>query len=136
MGSLLALDLRDYLASGQGETVIAGRLPTDPPRAIGVRETGGMPSSHTMSSGPGQAVMEWPTVQVFSRAATYQASAQIAQNVHGLLDGLRARIINGTWYHWVEAMQQPFFLEDDENGRPIFACNYLIAKARSTSTST
>lgn len=136
MGTLLALDLRDYLASGQGETVVAGYLPTEPPRAIAVRETGGVPSVHTMSSGPGAAYVERPGVQVLSRAATYAATAQIAANVHHLLDGFRPRTINGTSYEWAEALQQPFELDRDENGRIIFACNYLITKARSTSTST
>lgn len=136
MGTLLALDLRDYLASGQTATVMAGYLPTEPARAVAVRETGGMPSVHTMSSGPGLAYAERPTVQVLSRAATYEATAQIAANVHHLLDGLRPRTINGTAYEWAEALQQPFELERDDNGRIIFACNYLITKARSTSTST
>ena len=136
MGSLFAIDLRDYLASGQSETVIAGYLPTEPARAVAVRETGGLPSTHTMSSGPGLAHLEWPTAQILSRAATYQAAAQIAANVHHLLDGLRERTINGTSYHWSQAMQQPFELDRDENGRIIFACNYLVAKALSTSTST
>ena len=136
MGSLFALDLRDYLASGSGETVTAGRLPAVPDRAIGVIETGGLPSSHAMAGVPGVALLEWPTTQVLSRATTYQAAAQIATNVHRLLDGLRPRTINGTAYEWAQALQQPFYLEDDANGRVIFACNYLVAKALSTSTST
>jgi len=138
MGTLFALDLRDYLACGLGaaETVTAGRLPAVPDRAVGVIETGGLPSTHAMASGPGLALLEWPTTQVLSRAATYQAAAQIAANVQHRLDGLRARTINGTAYEWAQALQQPFYLEDDANGRVIFACNYLVAKARSTSTST
>lgn len=136
MGTLLALDLRDYLASEQSETVTAGRLAADPDRQIGVIETGGLPSTHAMAAAPGQASLEWPTVQILSRAPTYQAAAQIAANAHHALDGLRPRTINGTQYEWAQALQQPFFLEDDVNGGVIFACNYLIAKARSASTST
>jgi len=136
MGTLLALDIRDLLASGQGETVTAGRLAAVPDTAIGVIETGGLPSTHTMQSGPGLAQLEWPRVQVLSRASTYRKAAQMAQNAHHLLDGLRPRTINGTQYHWAEAVQQPFLLETDENGRTVMACNYQIAKALSTSTST
>ncbi len=136
MGTLLALDLRDYLASGQSESVTAGRLPAVPDRAIGVLETGGLPSAHTMVSGPGQAVMEFPRVQILSRAPTYQAARQMAENAHHLLDGFRPRLINGTAYEWIEAAQQPFLLDEDANGRVIIACNYQVAKARSTSTST
>ena len=136
MGSLFTIDVRDYLASGQGETVTAGQLPIEPARAIGVRRTGGLPSTHTMSSGPGNAHLEWPTVQILSRAPTYQAAEQIATNVHHLLDGLRPRTINGTAYEWAQALQQPFELDRDENGRVIFACNYVIAKVKDTSTST
>jgi hypothetical protein len=136
MGTLLALDLRDYLSSGQGETVIAGRMPPMPDRVIGVLETGGLPSVHAMADGPGQALLEYPRVQVVSRATTYQTAAQMAANVHHLLDGFRARTINGTAYEWIEAVQQPFLLDEDVNGRTVIACNYQIAKARSTSTST
>ena len=138
MGSLFAADVRDYLASGlgSGETVTAGRLPAVPDRALGVIETGGLPSSHAMAGAPGLAHLEWPTTQILSRAPTYQAAAQMAANAHHLLDGFRPRTINGTAYAWGQAMQQPFMLEEDANGRVIFACNYLVAKARSTSTST
>jgi hypothetical protein len=138
MGTLLALDLRDYLSSGlgAGETVTAGRLAAVPDRHVGVVESGGLPSTHTMAPGPGLAQLEWPRAQVLTRATTYQAAAQLATNVHRLLDGFRPRTINGTVYEWIEAVQQPFFLEDDANGRVVFACNYQIAKALSTSTST
>jgi hypothetical protein len=136
MGSLLALDIRDLLASGQSETVTAGRMTQSPDRQIGVLETGGLPATHAMADGPGQALMEWPRVQIVSRATSYRAAAQIATNVHHLLDGLRSRLINGTEYAWIEAVQEPFFLDEDANARTVFACNYQIAKARSTSTST
>jgi hypothetical protein len=89
-----------------------------------------------MASGPGEAHLERPTAQLLSRAPTYQGAAQIAANAHHLMDGLRPRLINGTAYEWAEALQQPFELERDENGCVIFACNYIITKARSTSTST
>ena len=138
MGTLLALDLRDYLTSGlsTSDTVTAGRLAAVPDRQVGVIETGGLPSTHTMAAGPGLAQLEWPRVQILSRAPTYPAAVQLAQNVHHLLDGLRPRTINGTPYEWAEAVQQPFMLEEDANGRVVVACNYQIAKARSTSTST
>lgn len=137
MGALLALDLRDLLATGQSETVTAGRLAAVPDRQIGVIESGGLPSSHTMAATAGSAQLEWPTVQILSRAPSYAAAAQIAQNAHHLLDGYRGgTLASGTRLEWITALQQPFFLEDDPNGRVIFACNYLMAKQRHTSTST
>lgn len=137
MGTLLALDLRDLLATGQSETVTAGRLAAVPDRQIGIIESGGLASSHTMAGTANSAQMEWPTVQVLSRAPTYQAAAQIAQNVHHLLDGYRGgTLTSGTRCEWMQALQQPFFLEDDPNGRVVFGCNYLLATQRHTSTST
>jgi hypothetical protein len=137
MGTLLALDIRDLLATGQSETVTAGRLAAVPDRQIGVIETGGLPSTHTMAGAAGLAQLEWPTVQIRSRANTYMAAGQIATNAHHLLDGFRScTLTSGTRVEWITAMQQPFFLEEDENGRVVFACNYLIAKQRHTSTST
>ena len=138
MGTLLALDLRDYISSGlsTADTVTAGRLAGVPDKQVGVIETGGLPSTHTMASGPGLAQLEWPRVQILTRATTYPAAVQLAANVHHLLDGFRPRTINGTSYEWIEAVQQPFLLEEDANGRVVMACNYQIAKALSTSTST
>ena len=135
MGTLLLTDLADYLSSGGIAPIVVGRVTESPEVATFLIETGGMPPDHAMSAGPGT-VMEWPRVQVFSRAFTYEAARQLAHNVYALLDGMGGRLINGTYYGWCSAVSPPWWLGDDDNRRAVITCNYQLAKALSTSTST
>jgi len=128
-------DLSDYLTSGStglSGLVFLGRLSDTPADQLAIAETGGMAPVHAMSSGPGNAVLELPRVQIVSRSVSYATAKTRIKVVEGLLDGLRPRTINGTQYHFVSAVQPPFLLEYDANGRPILAQNFEIQKARST----
>jgi len=128
-------DLSDYLSSGStglSGTILLGRLSDTPAEQIAIAETGGIAPIHAMSSGPGNAVLELPRVQIVSRSTTYAAAHTRIKLVEGLLDGLRPRTINGTQYHFSSAVQPPFLLEYDANGRPVLAQNFEIQKARST----
>lgn len=128
-------DLSDLLSSGStglSGSIYLGRLSDTPDPQIAIAETGGMASVHAMSSGPGNAVLEMPRVQVLSRATTYASAKTRIKLVEGLLDGLRPRTINGVQYHFASAVQPPFLLEYDANNRPIVAQNFEIQKARST----
>lgn len=128
-------DLQDLLSSGStglSGTILLGRLSDTPAEQIAIAETGGMAPVHAMSSGPGNAILEIPRVQILSRSTTYSAAHTRIKLVEGLLDGLRPRTINGTQYHFASAVQPPFLLEYDANGRPVLAQNFEIQKARST----
>lgn len=128
-------DLADYMSSqGLGTTgtnLFKGIMPDTPDACVAVFETGGLPSVHAMASAVGQAVVERPRIQVLCRAAQYDyATARTkAHDVYKLLDGLPARDINGTAYKWVAAIQSPFYMGSDANGRPLIATNYEITKA-------
>ena len=122
-------DLFDYLvAQGFASTVHKGWLRELPANAVTLRETGGFPSRHVMTAGAGQAIVEEPTVQVVTRAATYDAASAMACSAYLLLDGLRNLTINGEDYHFVTAMQPPFLLERDANHRFLFAFNVHVTR--------
>jgi hypothetical protein len=137
MGTLLLDDMADYLSTGGiSDTIIRGLVLESPDKAVFIRETGGRAPDHAMSGTAGAVAMEWPHVQIVSRATTYQGARQLAANVYRLLDGMPKRTLNGTTYYWGTALQSPFLLEQDVNNRVLIACNYELAKAASTSTST
>lgn len=112
--------------------VYYGFLPDMPNRAVALFETGGGPPIHTHSSGPGNAVMEQPRVQVVVRSTSYAAGRQAIQRIYESLDGFRPRLLGGVRYHWAAAVQAPFLLERDANQRPVFACNFSFMKELST----
>ena len=128
-------DLLDLISSGStglSGTILLGRLSDTPAEQLAIAETGGMAPVHAMSSGPGNAILELPRVQISSRSTTYAAAKTRIKSVEALLDGLRPRTINGIQYHFATAVQPPFLLEYDANNRPVLAQNFEIQKARST----
>ena len=144
---MLLDEMRRYLLEGSlGTTAVyCGQMPATPDLAVALFETGGLPSVHAMSTGPGLALVEQPRVQVVVRHTTYEAARTIMQTAHHRLDGARDVYLTSaacwvgtkpdvslgaTWYHWIEAVQQPFFLRLDENDRVELACNYDVIKDR------
>lgn len=135
---MLLDDVGDYLSSGGlgtvGTDIFKGWMPDAPPAAIAIYETGGRAPDHSMASTAGAAVaVEWPRVQVVCRADSfdYDAARTKAHSVFKLLDGLPPRAINGVSYLWGAAVQSPFLLDRDADGRVSIACNYDIAKRQS-----
>ena len=143
---MLADDIVDLLSSGGLGTaatdLFVGELPDDVTTGIQVRETGGLGTVHTMGGvastglGAGAATVEQPRFQIISRAASYATARANMSDAFHQLDGLRERTVNGVRYLWVSAVQSPFDLGRDLNGRSRFAVNFDVVKALSTSTST
>ena len=130
-------DLGDYLTSGGVTTTrYTEFLPEQPDEALLLKESGGMGPVHAMASGPGQAVEEAAGLQVIRRSRTYRRARVEMGVIFRLLDGFGDRVLNGTRYSWIEAVQSPFPLGRDESDRSLVACNFLVYKALTTSTST
>ena len=119
-----------------GTNLFAGTLPDAPDKACAVYETGGAFPIHAMGLGPGNALVERPRVQVVTRALSYQAARQLAQNVFQAMDGLTNATINSTSYLLVTAVQSPAAMGLDGRDRPRLVMNFDIMKKVSTSTST
>jgi hypothetical protein len=137
MGTFLLDDLADLLSTGGVTTQIyRGFMPEKPDEAVQLVETGGIGPVHAMASAPGLAVEERASVQIVRRSATYQRARASMNVIFRLLDGAGDRTVNGTRYLWIEAIQSPFALGQDETGRTLVACNFNVCKALSTSTST
>ena len=132
---MLIDDVADVVSSGGagtvGTTIFKGILPDLPDACVAVMESGGFPPVHTMNANPGTAVVERPRVQIVCRAARddYEAARTKAHDVMKLLDGLGERSVNGTTYKWIAAVQSPFLMGRDENGRVLISTNYDVVKA-------
>lgn len=124
---MLLDDLKSYLvAQGIATGIIQlGEFQPTPDTVLALRETGGFPLEHTMA---GAAIMEEPTVQVVARAMNYQPAETLIRQVYRLLDGLRNKTINSVLYHWVVALQPPFYLDRDDNQRYVLAFNIHIKR--------
>ena len=130
---MLLDDIAQYLTGmAVGVPVQKGYFQEIPNSAIALRETGGFASQHVNGVGPGQAILDEPTLQIATRAADYVTAMTLARQVYALLDGLRDLELNGLLYHFVRAMQPPFFLMRDDNHR--FLCAFNIHVSRRTVT--
>jgi hypothetical protein len=130
-------DIGDLVSTGGVSTTqYLGFLPERPDEALGFFESGGLGPVHAMAGGPGLAVEEAAGIQVIRRSASYRRARVEMAVIFRLLDGFGDRVLDGTRYSWIEAVQSPFSLGQDESGRSMVACNFLVWKALTTSTST
>ena len=133
----LSDDLCDVLSSGglgtTGTDLFKGIVPSTPDELTAVFETGGGPTIHAMSAGPGTAILERPHVQVLTRALRADSAKKRAQDAGRLLDALQ-RSVNGVRYHSVFALQSPFFLRRDEANRVEFSQNFEIVRFPASSS--
>lgn len=111
-------------------------MPPSPDEALQIVVTGAYAPVHAFSATAGAAVEERPSVQIIRRSPVLQRALVEMNVIWKLLDGAGDRSINGTRYLWIEAQQSPFPLGRDESNRSLVACNFSVAKAVSTATST
>lgn len=137
---MLVDDIATYLSSQVGLTpgtdLFLGTMPDSPDAVVCVYESGGLSPIKAMGNVAGAAKVERPRIQVVSRGVAfgYEDARATAHAVFLKLDGLPFRQINGITYHWGSALQSPFLMGVDEQGRPSIACNYDIVRQMSTST--
>lgn len=131
-------DLADVLSSGGvgtvGIDIFKATMPNAPDQLVALFKTGGPAPIHAMAAGPGSAVVERPHVAIWARAARSDAAEKLAQDCWNLLDALGDRTVNGIRYLSVFALQTPFFLQEDETGRRVYACNFEIVREPATSS--
>ena len=97
-------------------------------------ETPGGPNEYTFSTstGPANVDAETPSIQLLSRAVSYQTARNRAETAYTILDGLSGRTWppgRGTRYREITADLAPFFLQRDENDRFIVSVNFSVKKA-------
>lgn len=129
-------EVQDYLSTNgigtNGVDLFAGYLPDMPNSAGAVYETGGLGPVRAMRSGPGRPVARQARVQVVWRSTSYPVAAAKVYAMYALLEGLGDVTLGGTRYLWGGAVQEPFKLGNDIQGRPMVACNFDLIRSTTT----
>ncbi len=127
-------DLGVYLAA-QGEGTVGtdlflGSMPETPDTAVALIEVGGEAPIDTFGTAAGTINVEKPQIQVLCRATQddYSAARVKAESVYKNLHGLAGSTLNGTKYLSIDAVQAPFNLGRDANGRWISGFNIILWK--------
>ncbi len=121
----MLLDDLATILSATSTTVMKGYLRELPVKTLALRETGGFPPQRTLGGGR---ILDEPTVQVLARSSGYQAASVLARTAYNLLDGYKDTTINGVQYHFIAALQPPFFLSRDDNHNFLCAFNVRIER--------
>ena len=113
-----------------GSDLFASEMPGVPDACVAVYEYPGERPEHAFgaNSAPHQ---EKPRFQVVCRnaAGEYDLARSQAETIFQLLDKVTSTTLSGTVYHRIAALQSPFAMAPDENGRPRVACNFATRKA-------
>lgn len=123
------------LLSTQGftaATIFCGDLPERPPQALCVTQTAGFGSTHAFGTVAGAGPVEKMRCQLRARATDYSTAETIMNTAHVILDGMRARGINGRLYQWAMGASTPYYIGVDDEQRPLFGCNYEIWRSLTT----
>ncbi len=114
-----------------GTDLFLGLLPPTPDNCVVIAEYGGMAPEH--NQGTLTLRYEFPRVQVLVRNTSYATGMLKARDIMGDMAAAADSTMSGVVYHSVDALQSPFFLQRDDNNRWVFACNYQVFKAVSSS---
>ncbi|MCL6611179.1 MAG: minor capsid protein [Peptococcaceae bacterium] len=108
-----------------GVDIFLGQLPASPDNAVVLYPTGGFAQDLPLPDVK-------MTAQVLVRDKSYQAGYERIWRIFNLLDGGESRFIEAPSGRKMvaQAMQPPFFLERDENGRSVFVFNVSIITRR------
>lgn len=127
-------DLGVYLAA-QGEgtvgtNIFLGSMPDSPDDLVALIEVGGDPPVDTFGAVAGNINVEKPQIQVQCRAAQddYSSARVKAESVYKNLHGLAGATLNGTKYLSIDAVESPFNIGRDQNGRWLSGFNIILWK--------
>lgn len=114
-----------------GVDLLLGGLKPDPAECCALVEYSGEPPLRNQNEGAarsGAQSAERPRVQLLCRSTSYETGRSLIGTITTALDGIVNQSLSGVWYLRVSALQSPFFIEEDDNGRQIFGCNFQVTK--------
>lgn len=118
------------IGSSSGTLSKAVMLDSQPDTLIGFYETGGAAPAHTFSTSTAltNVAFERPNLQVISRSTSYATARANIETVYTTLDGVHDATLTGTRYLSISAIQAPFDIGDDGNGRHRVSVNFTVWK--------
>lgn len=126
-------EIGTYLQTGGigtlGTNLFLSMLPDSPDVCVVVHEYGGSDGEYVFGATGAQ--VERPRFQVMARAAAddYASARTKIQSVYTLLDAVVETSLSGKRYHRIRALAPPFFVERDDQRRPLLVCNFEAEKA-------
>lgn len=126
-------DVGAYLDSNStrwaaGTSLFYNFLPDTPNRAASIIETGGSaPARAFGSTGPS---WEQGRVQVACRSTSSATARGDIDAAFVLLEAVQNQTLTSNVFLRISAVQSPFLMERDAQGRPVFACNFDVWRVR------
>ena len=117
----IATWLADKGIGTKGTSIFRGYLPPTPVDCLGVFASGGSAADLVGN-------IDNPSVQVLVRASSYTNAETVAYNVFNNLHGVTETTIGNTRYLLIEALQDPVFVGQNENGHYLFSVNFRIMR--------
>lgn len=136
---MLVDDVMDLLTTGgagtKGTDIFGGdQFPDTPSTAVMVRPYGGLAPLTTFGDTQGTATLEYPRIQIETRASGYVQARAKMELCFQALQNVKQKTINGKTYQWMYALQsEPIPLGKDDQQRTRLALNFECFKAHSTS---
>lgn len=123
-------ELLDYLQAKnvgvQNKTLWATTMPETPDALVVISQYGGRsPDGELGAANP---VVKYPRIQVRNRALKYTDAEAKAREVYRAMTSVVNQDLGGHWYLNIWPIQDPAMLEQDENHRAIFFCNYEVQR--------
>lgn len=119
----LLTDITNYIDTNTtltaGTTLFIGTLPANVDNCVGIFQTGGIEPTTYLD-------IIKPTIQVLIRNTNYETAQQLAYQIYDLLHQLYRVTMGATEIYTVFALQEPTDIGEDETGRAVFTCNYVL----------
>lgn len=140
---MLLDDIATYLAakstaftllSGTAGNLTKAFMPDSAPAPdtiVTIYETGGFGPTHAFSTSSNTRLFENPRLQIITRSTRYDTARDLASRAFTLLDGIAGQVLPtsvGTHYIDIRAVQSPFSIGRDENGRSMVSVNFDVRK--------
>jgi hypothetical protein len=124
-------DVATYLDSNStrwavGTSLFMNRMPTEPNRAACVVETPGQPPARAFQGGVS---WEQARIQLTCRSTSSATARADIQAGWDLLEAVANQTLTSNVFLRISAVQSPFLLARDEQGRPVFGANFDVWRA-------
>jgi len=103
--------------------LFVGKEPAQPDNCVTVFDIPGMEPSLMIDGSSGNL---FPSVQVRVRNNSYKDGWDLIHNIENILHGIHSEVWNGTEYLLIEATNNPFLLDWDDNNRARFVVDFNI----------
>jgi len=126
----VSIDIKDLIEAGTSlvfkTDLFIGREPTSPHNTVTIFDVPG--AGPFLSLSKSDPLYDYAAFQIRVRNTSYPEAFRLSNELIALLHGDGNKVINGTTYTLIEALDSPALLDYDENNRPRVIVNYGIQR--------